>query len=146
VSRRAALPGANELFRTTSTALDEAGNPATSASPAADETAGLSDVVAHPAAPSGGPRPVGRTSPRLRRVRGGPTPPSGRERHEEKITVYLSAEELMALEDARVTLYREHGIKVDRGRIVREAIALVIADLEAKASHAVLVRQLEETG
>jgi len=129
MSRRAALPGANELFRTTSSGLDEAQEQAPVASPVA--------AVAAPAAKAAISRP-----PRLRRVRGGATPPSGRERHDEKITVYLSAEELMALEDARVSLYREHGVKIDRGRIVREAIALVVADLEAKAGNAVLVRSL----
>lgn len=132
MSRRAALPGANELFRTTSSGLDEGENEAPAAAPVAAVAA---------AAPSATKVTVSRP-PRLRRVRGGATPPSGRERHDEKITVYLSAEELMALEDARVTLYREHGVKIDRGRIVREAIALVVADLEAKAGNAVLVRQL----
>jgi len=31
---------------------------------------------------------------------------------------------------------------VDRGRIVREAIAVVIADLEAKGEESILVRRL----
>ncbi len=35
--------------------------------------------------------------------------PSGRERHDEKITVYVSAEELMDLEHARLVLRGEHG-------------------------------------
>ncbi|QCW77157.1 hypothetical protein EQG64_05560 [Streptomyces sp. S6] len=51
--------------------------------------------------------------------------PSGRERHDEKITVYVSAEELMDLEHARLVLRGEHGLAVDRGRIVREAVAVV---------------------
>ena len=144
MSRRAALPGANELFRTTSSTLDEAD--ASTSAPSAPTGTSTAEPSAEASAHLATGGRTGRSAPRLRRVRGGPTPPSGRERHEEKITVYLSAEELMALEDARVTLYREHGIKVDRGRIVREAIALVVADLEAKSSHAVLVRQLEETG
>ena len=38
-------------------------------------------------------------------------------RHDEKITVYISKEELLALETARLTL-RGHGLAVDRGRIV----------------------------
>ncbi|MEY7981745.1 hypothetical protein AB8O53_36255, partial [Streptomyces pilosus] len=53
--------------------------------------------------------------------------PSGRERHDEKITVYVSAEELMDLEHARLVLRGEHGLAVDRGRIVREAVAVVLA-------------------
>ncbi|GAA3307305.1 hypothetical protein GCM10020295_65820 [Streptomyces cinereospinus] len=58
--------------------------------------------------------------------------PSGRERHDEKITVYVSAEELMDLEHARLVLRGEHGLAVDRGRIVREAVAVVLADLETR--------------
>jgi hypothetical protein len=68
--------------------------------------------------------------------------PSGRERHDEKITVYVSAEELMDLEHARLTLRGDHGMAVDRGRIVREALAVVIADLEAKGDASILVRRL----
>jgi hypothetical protein len=67
---------------------------------------------------------------------------SGRVRHEEKITVYVSAEELLALEQARLTLRARHGVAVDRGRIVREAIAAVLADLEANADDSELVRRL----
>jgi len=67
---------------------------------------------------------------------------SGRVRHEEKITVYVSAEELLALEQARLTLRARHGMAVDRGRIVREAIAAVLADLEANADDSELVRRL----
>jgi hypothetical protein len=66
---------------------------------------------------------------------------SGRIRHEEKITVYVSAEELLALEQARLTL-RRHGMAVDRGRIVREAIAAMLADLEASGDDSELVRRL----
>jgi hypothetical protein len=67
---------------------------------------------------------------------------SGRIRHEEKITVYVSAEELLALEQARLTLRARHGMAIDRGRIVREAIAIVLADLEANVDDSELVRRL----
>jgi hypothetical protein len=67
---------------------------------------------------------------------------SGRIRHEEKITVYVSAEELLALEQARLTLRARHGMAVDRGRIVREAIALMLADLEASGDDSELLRRL----
>ncbi len=70
--------------------------------------------------------------------------PSGRERHEEKITVYCSAEELLDLETARLSLRGEHGLVVDRGRIVREAVAIILADLEAKGDDSILVRRLRE--
>ena len=67
---------------------------------------------------------------------------SGRIRHEEKITVYVSAEELLALEQARLNLRARYGMAVDRGRIVREAIAATLADLESGAGDSELVRRL----
>jgi len=78
-----------------------------------------------------------------RRDRGGvERQPSGRERHDEKITVYVSPEELLDLEHARLTLRAEHGLAVDRGRIVREALVVLLADLEAKGNASILVRRL----
>ncbi|MBQ0987619.1 hypothetical protein KBZ10_24475 [Streptomyces sp. F63] len=77
-----------------------------------------------------------------RRTRGTGRRPSGRERHDEKITVYVSAEELMDLEHARLVLRGEHGLAVDRGRIVREAVAVVLADLESRGDASILVRRL----
>ena len=71
--------------------------------------------------------------------------PSGREKHDEKITVYCSAEELFELERARLALRGEHGLVVDRGRIVREAVAVVLADLDAKGESSILVRRLRES-
>lgn len=68
--------------------------------------------------------------------------PSGRERHDEKITVYVSAEELLDVEHARLVLRAEHGLSVDRGRIVREALAVVLADLHARRDSSILVRRL----
>jgi hypothetical protein len=66
---------------------------------------------------------------------------SGREAHPQKITVYLSADELLDLERARLTL-RAHGIGVDRGRLVREAIAVLMMDLEAGIDVSVVARRL----
>ncbi|WP_133913613.1 hypothetical protein [Streptomyces sp. NBC_00582] len=80
--------------------------------------------------------------PRKRGGRAAARRPSGRERHDEKITVYVSAEELMDLEHARLVLRGEHGLAVDRGRIVREAVAVVLADLEARGDASILVRRL----
>jgi hypothetical protein len=70
--------------------------------------------------------------------------PSGRQRHDEKITVYLSFDELVALDEAKALLYRDLAIKVDRGRIVREAVAVVVADLQAKGEASILARRLRE--
>jgi hypothetical protein len=67
---------------------------------------------------------------------------TGRVRHDEKITVYVSADELVALEQARLTLRARHGIAVDRGRIVREAIAAMLADLETSEEDSELIRRL----
>ena len=68
-------------------------------------------------------------------------PASGRETHSQKITVYLSAEELLDLERARLTL-RARGLIVDRGRMVREAIAALLADLDAGVEASTLARRL----
>jgi hypothetical protein len=66
---------------------------------------------------------------------------SGRESHPQKITVYLSADEFLDLERARLTL-RAHGIGADRGRLVREAIALLMTDLEAGIDASVIAKRL----
>jgi hypothetical protein len=68
---------------------------------------------------------------------------SGRESHPQKITVYLSGSELMDLERARLAL-RSYGIPVDRGRIVREAIAVLIADLELAGENSLVSQRLRE--
>jgi hypothetical protein len=68
---------------------------------------------------------------------------SGREAHPQKITVYLSAEELLDLERARLTL-RARGLSVDRGRMVREAIAALLADLDAGVESSALIRRLRD--
>jgi hypothetical protein len=67
---------------------------------------------------------------------------TGRERHDEKITVYVSPEELVAIEQARLVLRAEHGIAVDRGRLVREAVAEMLIDLDAHGAASVVVQRL----
>lgn len=94
---------------------------------------GAQEGSAADASAEGQPRKRGRAAARR---------PSGRERHDEKITVYVSAEELMDLEHARLVLRGEHGLAVDRGRIVREAVAVVLADLESRGDASILVRRL----
>jgi hypothetical protein len=66
---------------------------------------------------------------------------SGREKHTQKITVYLSAEELLDLERARLALLR-YGAAADRGRIVREAIAVLLADLDARGKDSLLAHRI----
>jgi hypothetical protein len=67
---------------------------------------------------------------------------SGRIRHEEKITVYVSRDELLALEQARLTLRARHAMAVDRGRIVREAMSAILADFSHNGADSQLVRRL----
>jgi hypothetical protein len=128
--RRVSLPGADELFRST-------GGPV--AHEAAASTVAPDDVTAHGSAevePGARARPTARLS--------GARSPSRRERHAEKITVYVSPEELVDLEHARLVLRADHGLGIDRGRIVREALAVVLADLEAKGEQSILVRRLRQ--
>ncbi len=69
---------------------------------------------------------------------------SGRVRHDEKITVYVTADELLDLERTRLRLRGEHGLGVDRGRIVREAIHLALESVETDGEASALVRRLRE--
>jgi len=75
---------------------------------------------------------------------GGPPSATGRVRHAQKITVYFSDAELIALEDANLELRRAHGIRVDRGRIVRLAVSRAVADLTANGADSYLVSELRE--
>ncbi|MER5739874.1 MULTISPECIES: hypothetical protein [unclassified Streptomyces] len=163
------LPGADELFRTTGgMALQSSSPRRTVPAPAGEsdtaagadggaagsaEHAAASSEAAEPRAretesvPAQQPAPVKAAAPQAgaparRRGRAANRRPSGRERHDEKITVYVSAEELMDLEHARLVLRGEHGLAVDRGRIVREAVAVVLADLESRGDASILVRRL----
>jgi hypothetical protein len=133
MSRQANLPGVAELFRRTGTS-DE---PAHAVPPA--QAAPAPSRSASPAAPSSiTALPSARPSPR----RSGKRNSTGRERHDEKITVYVSSAELVALEAARLVLRAEHGLAVDRGRVVREAIAMALAELEEHGEGCELVRRL----
>ncbi|MFD5511735.1 hypothetical protein [Streptomyces sp. NPDC059761] len=162
MSRRVSLPGADELFRTTGGMALQSSSPRRGpeestagehAAASAEGTAGEGrsrEAAAAAAESVVGPRrsQEGSVSPEPRRGkgqgqgRGANRRPSGRERHDEKITVYVSAEELMDLEHARLVLRGEHGLAVDRGRIVREAVAVVLADLESRGDASILVRRL----
>jgi len=134
MTRRISLPGADELFRKTTLS-------------AVPDTVEESVEVAHTNRPTTqslpkAPKSSGvRQTPR-RRATGIEKTPSGRERHDEKITVYLSPEELFDLEQARLLLRGDLGLAVDRGRIVRESLAIVISDLEAKGDQSIIARRL----
>jgi len=79
----------------------------------------------------------------VRRLRPPAGKTSGRERHDEKVTVYVSPGELVAIEQARLVLRAEHGIAVDRGRLIREAVAEMLIDLEAQGADSVVVARLQ---
>ena len=120
--RRVSLPAADDLFRPTD--------------PTAEELAAEAHVRAVPDATSRA-EPTEADAPGKRK-------PSGRVRHDEKMTVYVTSDELLDLEHARLMLRRHHGMAVDRGRLVREAISLVLADFEANGDESVLVRRLTD--
>jgi hypothetical protein len=162
VTRRPVLPGASELFRRTDapsvpevTELPSLST--TTSSPAlrgtsgrrSEETAdqppltlvpgGAADSLASFRAAPQQQAPMQPNIPtRGRPARSRPD----RTKHDEKITVYISADELLALETARLTLRGQHGVAADRGRIVREAIAVILADLGERGDDSVLVRRL----
>lgn len=134
MTRRANLPGADELFRSTSPALSSV--PQT---PLQESAPLVPASVVAPKTPSNrkGVRSIAR-----RRVTSVDRTPSGREKHDEKITVYLSPDELFELDQARLSLRGDLGLAVDRGRIVRESLSIIIADLEAKGDQSILARRL----
>lgn len=129
MSRRASLPGASELFRLTSNpavdlppqAVPAPAEPVEKAKPAGD---GRTEQLARSAAPHG----------------------SGRTKHDAKITVYVSGDELVAMEQARLTLRAKHDLVVDRGRLVREAVAVLLADFDQNGDESVLVQRLRVVG
>ena len=120
--RRVNLPGSAELFRASGPAeADDFDDP--TAIPAEQDALRTTPRVA--------PAPV-------------KAPATGRVRHDEKITVYFSSDELIRLEDARLDLRRHHRLAVDRGRIVRAAVALALADLAEQGPSSALYRQLQQ--
>lgn len=73
-----------------------------------------------------------------------PKTSTGRVKHDEKMTVYLTSEELLALEQARLTLKQMLGRKVDRGRIVRAALEYALEDLEANGENSDVFGRLSD--
>lgn len=123
--RRVGLPGASELFRSTSEALAEN----------ADVARPIPDAAAD-AKPPRRRKPAASVD--------GTVEHTGRVRHDEKITVYVSSEELLALERLRLDLRAEHGLAVDRGRIVRAAIASALAAIAEQGADADVLKRLAQ--
>jgi len=119
VPRRVSLPAADDLFRSNrpGAASAQQSRPGIAAVPQATE-------------------PVEEEAPAV------PRRSSGRVRHDEKMTIYVTADELLDIEHARLSLRRDQGLAVDRGRLVREAIAIALADLELNGDDSVLVQRL----
>ena len=69
---------------------------------------------------------------------------SRRVRHDEKMTVYVTADELLDLEHARLSL-RRAGLSVDRGRLVRLAIAIALADLDENGDESAIMHRLTQS-
>jgi len=132
--KRATLPGADELFRATGM-------------PKPAEVEQVDQVDQAPSLePQQAPQPARIYKPTQRFIDKEtkthvPKAGSGRQRHEEKVTFYCTREELLALERARLAL-REFGANSDRGRIVREAISYMLADLDANGAASVLADRL----
>jgi hypothetical protein len=140
MSRRISLPGADELFRkTTLSAVPDQNNEVAEVAHTNRPTTATASAT-NPVKQSTKTNGV-RQTPR-RKPTGLDKGPSGREKHDEKITVYLSPEELFDLEQARLLLRGDLGLAVDRGRIVREALSIVIADLESKGDQSIIARRL----
>jgi hypothetical protein len=133
MTRRASLPGADELFRANTPALSAVRQ-------VVEEVNEVTKPIGVSATAPKTKKGV-RSTPR-RRVTSVDRSPSGREKHDEKITVYLSPDELFDIDQARLTLRGDLGLAVDRGRIVRESIAVIVADLEAKGDQSILARRL----
>jgi hypothetical protein len=134
LSRRVSLPAADDLFRPTSTA-DEASTGVAVGAVGAVETVDTGPAEPATEQPPSEPETAEEAARK----------PSGRVRHDEKMTVYVTADELMDLEHARLSLRRAHALAVDRGRMVREAVAIALADLEQNGEDSVIVRRLRES-
>jgi hypothetical protein len=70
------------------------------------------------------------------------TRPSGRVKHDSKVTVYMTSDELLDLEHARLELRRDLGQTLDRGRLIREAVAMALADYAEHGPTGELARRL----
>jgi hypothetical protein len=121
------LPGADELFRSTQGPLTD--------QPTAEGTQSAERVEEPTDAAQAGPEGTVGDERRA---------PSGRVRHDEKITVYVTSDELLDLERTRLVLRGDHRLAVDRGRIVREAIHLALEGVRDDGEASALVRRLRE--
>ncbi len=121
MSRRASLPGAEELFRRTGG--DEA-----------------REVRAEPERPE----PDDKSTSLQSGDDVSRTPEKRQPKHQEKLTIYCRSEDLIGLETVRLRLRSEFGVAADRGRIVRAALGYILDDFEARGQDSILLRRLTE--
>lgn len=121
MSRRASLPGAEELFRRTSAERAAESRQDAPRAPKKEEKASKLQVAETESQPE-------RKAPK----------------HDEKVTFYCTSEDLMALERTRLRLRSEYGRSADRGKIVRAALSYVLEDFEARGEDSLLLRKLGE--
>ena len=121
MTRRASLPGADELFRRTEPDVEQETAPDQGISNALQVNPSPNLQVAKEPSSSKGPR------------------------HEEKVTFYCTPEELTRIERARLALRAEHRLGSDRGRIVRAALAEVLDEFESRGANSSLVKRLEQS-
>lgn len=125
MSRRASLPGADELFRRTVSERSReprTERPETESQQSAKSTKLQVAATAQPAETQEKKAP----------------------KHDEKVTFYCTGDDLMALEEARLKLRASHGIAADRGRIVRAALSYVLEDFDARGEDSVLLHRLSD--
>jgi hypothetical protein len=149
MTRRASLPGVEELFRSQKERPEERPD-----EPEVSEAVSL-QVAKEPGSEQNGaeevrvfeePDPAAVPAPAALPTRDD-DPPGGsdhgrRPRHDEKVTFYCTASDLTRIERARLALRAEHKLASDRGRIVRAALAEILDDFEANGSSSALVRRL----
>ena len=125
MSRRASLPGAEELFRKTSDRPRET-RPSSETSKQDAKSTKLQVAT-----------PVSEEAPETASKPKAP-------KHEEKITFYCTPDDLMAIERTRLELRAAYGVSADRGRIVRAAVSFVLEDFGARGEDSVLLRKLND--
>ena len=119
MSRRASLPGAEELFRRTG---PDKGRDDRETSTSRQVNKATKLQVADESVPAPEPKAP---------------------KHDEKVTFYCTRDDLMGLEQTRLKLRSEHGVAADRGRIVRAALEYLIEDFDARGEDSILLHRLE---
>ena len=162
MTRRASLPGVDELFRSQkerpedpqvaeAPSLQVAKDPEQKAEPEPDRAGGtLEDVRifeelkgrSQPQAAATVPEPPAAALPAEDDDPPAESDGGRRPRHDEKVTFYCTASDLTRIERARLALRAEHKLASDRGRIVRAALAEILDDFEVNGSSSALVRRL----